>query len=287
MIIDTFREMIRKAFLTAVLSSIFCAPLVAEDWVGSYDSSVIAETPEDPVVYSLETIEKLRRSVSPRYVRVLDWRSGQGKPGLVKGILFTCEALRSKDVAVAGDFSGWKPLQMKRNRNGVFFYILPIREVEEGKRILSYRYKFQSAGIWFHDPRNPARIDDGLGGYVSHFELEKEDVNRQAAFRVLREAHPGKERLVEFAVHEKALGRAAKRKSVTNVAIVGDFNGWNPDHDWLKRDEDGIYRLRLRLPPGEYPYVLIVDGKWVLDPYNPQTRKHSRLDDLVSFAIIQ
>ncbi len=276
--------MIFKAFLPLALSVFFSASLQAE-WVGSYDSSAISEAQGDPVVYSLETIEKLRRSVSPRYVRVLDWRGP--KPGLVKGILFTCEALRSSDVSLAGDFSAWKPLAMQRNRNGIFFYILPIRELEEGVRVRRYRYKFQSAGIWFHDPRNPQRTDDGLGGYISEYELEKEDTNRQISFRVLREAKPGSERLVEFAAHEKALGRAAGRSRVTNVSIVGDFNNWNADHDWLKRDEEGIYRLRLRLPPGEYSYRLVVDGKWVLDPYNPQTRKHSRLDDLVSFAVVR
>lgn len=272
--------------LKAILSLtvlVLSTHLQAEDWVGSYDSGALEEESASARVHSLETIERLRRSLSPRYVRVLDFRS---RGVLQKGILFTYHALQAKSVSLAGDFSGWKPLAMKRNKNGVFYYILPVREIEGGRRITAYRYKFQSAGIWFDDPRNAFRADDGLGGYVSLFELEQEDVNKQVSFRTIREAGVKSDRLVEFAVHEKALASAMRRGSVRNVAIVGDFNGWNPDHDWLERGQDGIYRLRMRLKPGEYSYQLIVDGNWILDPYNPTTRHHSRVQELVSYAVI-
>lgn len=253
------------------------------EWVGSYDSEALEEGEKQSRVYSLETIERLRRSLSPRYVRVLDFRN---RGVLQKGILFTCEALQARELSLAGDFSGWKPLPMKRNKNGVFYYILPVREIEGGSRVLTYRYKFQSRGLWFHDARNEYKADDGLGGYVSLFELESEDINRQVSFRVIREAGQRRDRLVEFAIHEKALSGALRRGGVRNVAIVGDFNGWNPDHDWLERGADGVFRLRMRLRPGEYSYQLIVDGNWVRDPYNPETRRHSQVQDLVSHAVI-
>jgi 1,4-alpha-glucan branching enzyme len=272
--------------LKAILSLfvlVLSTHLLAEDWVGSYDSEALEEEKAGARVYSLETIERLRRSIAPRYVRVLDFRS---RGVLQKGILFTYHALQAKRVDLAGDFSGWKPLPMKRNKNGVFYHILPVREIEGGKRIMTYRYKFQSGGIWLDDPRNPFRTDDGLGGYVSLFELEQEDVNHQVSFRVIRESGRRRDRLVEFAVHERALSSALRRGTVRNVAIVGDFNGWNPDHDWLERGADGIFRLRMRLQPGEYSYQLIVDGNWIRDPYNPETRHHSRVQELVSYAII-
>jgi len=279
--------MILKAIYGLAAVLLFSIALHANDWVGSYDSSALEEEQTEARVYPLSMIENLRRPISPRYVRVLDWKAyGSGEKLLRKGILFTYQQLRSADVALAGDFSGWQELPMHRNKNGVFYYILPIREIEEGKRILTYRYKFISGGLWFPDPANLARADDGLGGYVSIFELDHEDVNSQITVRVLSERKPGRERLVEFAVHEGALARALMRSQVKNVSIVGDFNEWNPDHDWMNKGEDGVYRLRLRLVPGEYAYRFVVDGNWILDPFNPQTRQHLKLEDLVSYAII-
>lgn len=280
--------MILKAFSVVATLILFSGALFSEDWVGSYDSAAIEEHQGDVPVYPLSRIENLRKPISPRYVRVLDWKTyGEGGKLLQKGILFTYQALRSSDVALAGDFSGWQGKPMKRNKNGIFYYILPVRETEEGNRILTYRYKFLSGGIWFPDPSNRVRTDDGLGGSVSVYELPQEDINRQVTLRTLREKKPGRERLIEFAVHEGALARALRKSSVKNVSIVGDFNSWNPDHDWMNKGEDGIYRLRMRLSPGEYSYRLVVDGNWILDPFNPETRKHLKLEDLVSYAVIR
>jgi len=49
------------------------------------------------------------------------------------------------------------------------------------------------------------------------------------------------------------------------VTIAGDFNGWTDTP--LKREKDGIWTLRLNLPPGRYEYSFKIDGrKWVPDP---------------------
>ncbi|MFQ6033581.1 MAG: isoamylase early set domain-containing protein [Candidatus Bipolaricaulia bacterium] len=50
-----------------------------------------------------------------------------------------------------------------------------------------------------------------------------------------------------------------------SVTIAGDFNGWTDTP--LKRGKDGIWTLRLDLPPGRYEYSFKIDGqKWVPDP---------------------
>jgi anti-sigma factor RsiW len=49
------------------------------------------------------------------------------------------------------------------------------------------------------------------------------------------------------------------------VAVAGDFNGW--DAVAMRRGEDGVWRIRLSLPPGRYQYAFVVDReKWVPDP---------------------
>ncbi len=53
------------------------------------------------------------------------------------------------------------------------------------------------------------------------------------------------------------------------VEVAGSFNKWNPRLTVMKRNEElGIFELHLKLEPGVYEYKLVLDGRWVLDPYN-------------------
>ena len=56
----------------------------------------------------------------------------------------------------------------------------------------------------------------------------------------------------------------------TRIEIAGDFNGWKPDMTSMTRNEAvGVFEKHLILPKGRYAYKLVIDGKWCLDPYNP------------------
>jgi len=50
--------------------------------------------------------------------------------------------------------------------------------------------------------------------------------------------------------------------------VVGTFNGWDPKaHPLEGPDRDGVWSLRLLLPPGRYRYMFVLDGsRWVTDP---------------------
>jgi hypothetical protein len=52
------------------------------------------------------------------------------------------------------------------------------------------------------------------------------------------------------------------------VAIAGDFNNWNPRANILEDPEgDGIWTGTLRLEPGRYEYMFVLDGEeWFTDP---------------------
>ena len=50
------------------------------------------------------------------------------------------------------------------------------------------------------------------------------------------------------------------------VAVVGDFNGWDPEAHPLERRGDGVWERALALEPGIYRYAYVVDGKWVKPP---------------------
>lgn len=54
-----------------------------------------------------------------------------------------------------------------------------------------------------------------------------------------------------------------------SVAVAGDFNEWRADDIFLEDPEgDGVFVGTLRLPPGSYAYMFVIDGeRWVTDPY--------------------
>lgn len=54
------------------------------------------------------------------------------------------------------------------------------------------------------------------------------------------------------------------------VALVGDFNDWDPTGTPLHETGDGHWVLDVPLPPGRYHYTFVVDGRqWVADPSEP------------------
>jgi enterochelin esterase-like enzyme len=60
--------------------------------------------------------------------------------------------------------------------------------------------------------------------------------------------------------------------SVRSVAVAGDFNGWNPEADSLRRiPGTGLFvGSRSFEPDARLDYKLVLDGRdWILDPWNP------------------
>ena len=60
--------------------------------------------------------------------------------------------------------------------------------------------------------------------------------------------------------------------SAREVALVGDFNGWD-EHatPMVRRPNDGAWSAQVPLPPGRHVYAFVVDGKkWLVDPLAPQ-----------------
>ena len=76
-------------------------------------------------------------------------------------------------------------------------------------------------------------------------------------------------------------------KGNANLAIAGDFNGWDPSVTPLKRDENlGVWQTCVPVPPGRYRYRLVVDGQWVQDPYNSyvESNPFGELNNIVIVA---
>lgn len=59
-------------------------------------------------------------------------------------------------------------------------------------------------------------------------------------------------------------------KGVSHVAVVGDFNDWNPSATPLRRAADGTWHASVPLPPGRHAYAFVLDGTtWIADPEAP------------------
>jgi hypothetical protein len=51
------------------------------------------------------------------------------------------------------------------------------------------------------------------------------------------------------------------------VTVSGDFNKWQVDADVMSRQDGGVWTIDIKLKPGVYSYMFVVDGKaWVTDP---------------------
>jgi len=56
------------------------------------------------------------------------------------------------------------------------------------------------------------------------------------------------------------------------VAVVGDFNGWDPGQTPLQRMDGGVWSTTVPVAPGRYHYMFLVDGKeWLADPLAAET----------------
>jgi hypothetical protein len=57
----------------------------------------------------------------------------------------------------------------------------------------------------------------------------------------------------------------------SRVAVVGDFNNWDPAATPLRpTGDDGTWVVELRLKPGRYHYTFLIDGRrWERDPSEP------------------
>jgi hypothetical protein len=139
---------------------------------------------------------------------------------------------KARSVMLAGSFNNWRPddLAMIRTDSGW------IANVNLGKG--KYWYKFIIDGNWTIDTDNQLRENDGLGNMNS------------VVFKTN----------VEFKLNGYLNSK--------NVYLAGSFNNWRPKELQMKKNENG-WELPLYLADGTHLYRYIVDGKWIIDPSNP------------------
>ncbi|CAN6881395.1 unnamed protein product [Brassica oleracea] len=88
------------------------------------------------------------------------------------------------------------------------------------------------------------------------------------AQRIVRE----KQRKIDHARRALRLLRTASivwPNSASEVLLTGSFDGWSTQQRKMKKAQNGVSSLTLKLYPGKYQIKFIVDGQWKVDPLRP------------------
>ncbi len=202
---------------------------------------------------SYYSLRLLKEASSPRQVSLVKLSKDRHGTSMVHGTLITYKNRNAARVHIAGDFNNWDTVSMERGKHGVWYYLIESSDHDE-----EIRYKLCADGIWMADPNNIHKSDDKAGSYVSLIRNNRQPEGTHLTFRILNR----RKNMVEFRLHAP---------NASMVSLVGDFNNWNPENDLLRKGDDGVWRLKKRIPGGTYRYNYVIDGNWKLDRYNPHT----------------
>ncbi len=234
--------------------------------------------------FFLYELENLKKPLPISYILLIDWEEYTQKFQILKrGILFTYRNLNAKKIYVAGNFSGWNLIPLKRNPYGIFYYVEPIDLKKYNYQ--NIYYKFYIDGLWTLDPLNDSReiVDNEILNV--YFVNEKPYLNL-AKTEILEKKKIADHQniyLVEFKIHEKLLQQKLRKKQIYKVYVVGNFNFWDQEANELKKDSQGVYKTQIYLPGGVYYYNFIVDGEWILDPLNENTKYLTDFQKILNF----
>ncbi len=181
-----------------------------------------------------------------------------------KGITFTYHNNHAKTVYLKSSFDHWKlkyPFRKKISRRGLWDgswqLILDVKYKNFQLKRGLYTYKLLIDDEFMSDPLNPHSIKDKMGNTLPYFRLKKDLIN----YNVPTNPTPIPRRKYFY----RFLYKSSRAKKVN---LVGNFNHWNAFSLPMTYIEDGIWEIKIKLPPGKYYYNFIADDKWTKDPLN-------------------
>jgi len=137
----------------------------------------------------------------------------------------------AQKVILTGSFNRWNESELVMDKTDKGWQLPYV--ISAG----NYEYKYIVDGKWMIDPANPFSTGSGNG---------------ENSFIALKANH---------------LFELTKFADAKTVLVTGSFNGWSTQGYKMTR-EGGKWILPLYLQPGKYTYKFIVDGTWIIDPFN-------------------
>jgi 1,4-alpha-glucan branching enzyme len=240
-----------------------------------YENIDVEETKSEKTVYTKHLIQELKKSVSPRYIRMLEGEI------LHKGIFFSYFNMNAEVIEICGDFYSWRCRPMERNKYGVFFHVLELPVMNEDMQPeKEFHYKFKVDGVYTLDANNELVDEDHDPPLYNYFVLDKADPNIRAHAHVLPDS-------LDEEFHLRKVRFEIYNPKAERVNLVGSFNHFDPEFDRLEKTKDGYFVLEKKLMPGEYQYYFMIDGESSIDLYNPHSGYQSNTGDHVSTLFVE
>jgi hypothetical protein len=149
--------------------------------------------------------------------------------------------------------------------SGLLFFVY---QAPEGVQEVAYRLIID--GLWTTDPANPQSRRSGASGITNSLVA----LSRPTTEPRLQENPKG------------VLCFSFKGPPGETVTVAGSFNGWDPFMYELHEYPEGVYTLRLPLPPGTYQYLFFHRGERYQDPYNAR-RAYTKEGNAASEVVIE
>ena len=171
----------------------------------------------------------------------------------------------------------------------LFFIAYPLpRDVDR------LEYRLVVDGVWMADPMNPRSRRDSSGAPLSLFDVPPRAQPRPATPMTVASRsdlvrfvfEPDSEGAIELqSIHGRRVELPAANG--LDVRVAGSFNRWDPFMHPLREDPSrpGRYVAEVRVPRGRHDYYLVVNGRRVLDPRNPNARFHREGHAVSSFSL--
>ncbi len=144
---------------------------------------------------------------------------------------------------------------------------------------LAERIRGKIAAVAFpmeeHQPGGHLTVSAGVATYPVDASKSSELIKRADESLYAAKA-AGRNRVVAYDPPHKVKLSYRPYRSVRSVALVGSFNNWDKETDYMQALPDGSYSFVISLNPGDYQYKFVLDGhEWVNDPANPEQAAHS------------
>ena len=145
---------------------------------------------------------------------------------------------------------------------------------------LAERIRFRVSETHFaggeKQPQGKVTISAGVATFPVDAANE-EDLIKMADSSLYQAKSQGRNRVVTHEPPVKVTIRYKSHRTISKVALVGNFNNWDKDVDLMEHQSDGSFRFVIALNPGVYHYKFVLnDVEWIPDPACPE-REHDTL----------
>ena len=163
----------------------------------------------------------------------------------------------SREVDIVARYGGEELviLSPESNRRHAFSLAERIRQ-----RIADTLFPFRQS-----QPRGRITVSAGVATYPVDADTEETLVHcaDQALYAAKRQ---GRNRVVAHAPAHKITLQLRPYRPTASVALVGNFNAWDPMADPMQALPDGSFRFEIALNPGTYHYKFVLDSQeWIPD----------------------